>query len=140
MHELSIACELIDIASRNARARGATRVTRIDCRVGIFTQVDPRLLAEAFEIARSQTPCAAAGLHIESVPARAACTRCGRAYAMHRFEDLCPACGSPGRWLRGGDELELAAIELEIDDEDRSRPQSAGPQRAGGAGQSQAIR
>lgn len=118
MHEFSIAQGLIDAATSAARQAGARSVTVLRCRIGIMRQVDDRLLTEAFELAREGGLCSAAVLDIEKVPLRAQCAACDKPFDVDDWNWRCPTCGAESRGLVGGDELELTAIEAEVDDED----------------------
>lgn len=66
MHEYTIACAIVDRASREARQHGSERVRKLCLRVGTYSAVEPALLESAFEFARMDTPCADAELEITS--------------------------------------------------------------------------
>ena len=113
MHELSIALALIDVAAAESRRAGATRVSRVRCRVGELRQIEDALLREAFDVAREGTCCGAAELIIEKAPLRAWCPRCRAAFAVQQWRWNCPECGVEGEPRAGGDELELLSIDVE---------------------------
>lgn len=115
MHEFSIARALVDLACEQARSAGLSSVTRVKCRIGELRQVEPDMLDDAFEAVRGGTACSAAVLEMESVRLRAECPQCHRVYPVQVWEWHCPACGTAGRPLEGGDELELVAIQGRID-------------------------
>lgn len=124
MHELSIACSLVEEAAREASRAGAGSVTKLRCRIGELRQIDSMFLAEAFEIASSGTVCDRAELCVEKSPVRALCPQCHRRFAVRNWVWKCPACGSEGTEPVGGDELELLSLEAEVHDEDRSDTKS----------------
>lgn len=113
MHELSIAMSLVELASERARRAGAARVTRLKLRIGALRGIEGESMRQAFEAARIDSPCGDAELRIENVPLRARCRDCGAQYEIEGAEWACPACGSDGELLDGGDELQLASIEVE---------------------------
>lgn len=113
MHELSIAKALIDLASDQARAHGASRVTRIRVRLGVLAGV-MRPLYFCFDAAAAGTACEGARLEIEEVPVTLWCPSCedvGAPTAMYSFR--CPSCGMPTSHVRSGREMQLVAIEVD---------------------------
>ena len=124
MHELSISQAIVDTAVRHASGR---RVTLVSLRLGTLRQVVPESLSFYFEIVARETLCAGAELEHELVTALLRCPDCGREWdpappplATHEaaagIPELpgfrCPACGTPGEVVAGG-ELEVESIEVE---------------------------
>ncbi len=125
MHELSVCQALLDQVRGIATERGATAVSRVVLRVGPLSGVEPRLLEQAFPIARAGTVAADAELVIEELPLRVRCRQCGA-------ESLCAAnrlvCGQCGDWhtqLLSGDELLLASVELLEEEKTCATPAAA---------------
>lgn len=116
MHEFSIAQGLIEAATAEARRVGATRVTRLKCRIGSLRQVDDTLLQEAFAIVCQGTLCDSALLMIEKTSMRAMCPKCQSPFDIHGWEWCCPTCGTLGQQGTGGDELDLLSLDAEIPD------------------------
>lgn len=123
MHEFSLARNLVELACAEAAAAGARRVRQLHCRAGVLRQVDEVLMQGAFEIARCGTLCEGATLTIEKTRMTARCPSCGERFAVHEWNSDCPACGTAGTDLAGGDELELTSIEVEKDDDDPGGPE-----------------
>ena len=112
MHEYAVVRALMDRVEQEARARRALRVHRVQVRLGEAAGVDGALLATAFRTYREAEGGAVPELAIVPVPARWACTGCGR--EVSRGEVLqCAACGLPAR-LTEGDEILLERIEMEV--------------------------
>ena len=118
MHELSIAQSMLEIAEAEARRHGATKITRIDCRIGCLRQADTALLSEAFELARIGTAAAEASLAVATVGMKLDCSACGGHADLDGWQFECPSCGSTDIQLSGGDDIELTSLELEIPDGD----------------------
>lgn len=112
MHEYSLAIALVELASREARARGASTVHRVTVRIGPLSGVEPDLLKTAYGLLRAGTLCAEAelGLAVENVVWR--CEACGEVLVPGTAL-CCPDCGLPAR-LAGGDALVLERIEMEV--------------------------
>ena len=113
MHEFSIVQSLLDVTVAEAKRAGATRVLRLNCRIGSLRQVDDRLISEAFELLCRGTICEDAELRIEKTYLRARCSRCQQSFDVRDWNWHCPECGGEGSALGGGDELELTFIEAE---------------------------
>ena len=113
MHEFAIASSLVEAATAEARRAGASRVTRLTCRIGVLRQVEEHLLTEAFELARQGSLCESATLTVEKIHMRARCPQCSREYAVYNWEWNSPCCGAEATGVIGGDELDLVSIEAE---------------------------
>ena len=114
MHEYSIVQSLMDRAESEAAARGATVVRALTVRIGELSGVEPVLLQTAFETFVEKTICEGAALKIIRVPVTWACPRCEEPIAPGTFLQ-CPKCAVPAT-LRGGDEIILERIEMEVPD------------------------
>ncbi|MHC5001923.1 MAG: hydrogenase maturation nickel metallochaperone HypA [Planctomycetota bacterium] len=113
MHELSIAHNLIELASETAAANGADRVVSLQVRVGDLSGVVVEALEFAFEVAREDTPCRNATLVIERVPATVRCPACHAPKTLERLHCFrCPDCDSLAPELLSGRELDLVSIEV----------------------------
>jgi hydrogenase nickel incorporation protein HypA/HybF len=113
VHELSIARDLIDLATEQAARAGASRVVRIRLRLGALAGVIPPALRTAFEAARRGTGADGAVLDVEDVAAAIYCVPCGAEQVLASVQSRrCPVCGTPAESLIAGEELELAEIEV----------------------------
>lgn len=115
MHELTVAMALVDAAEAEARRVGATRISRIGCRIGLLRQVDADLLREAFAVARRGAT-ANATLEVQTDGLRLRCRTCGVECQVDAFAAWCPRCRSEDVELRGGDALELTTLDLELEE------------------------
>jgi hydrogenase nickel incorporation protein HypA/HybF len=112
MHEFSIGQALMERIEAEAAARGATAVHRVRLTIGDQSGVEPDLLTTAFDILKEHGLCHGAALDIERVPARWACSSCGRDIPPGEIL-RCGACGAIAR-LVSGDEIVLAQLEMEV--------------------------
>ena len=112
MHELYVCQALIDQVETIALEQKAIRVETIYLGIGPLSGVEPRLLEQAFFIARAGTVADDAQLNITSLPIRVSCHKCGH------VTDALPArliCGDCRHWhtqLISGDEMQLERVEL----------------------------
>jgi hydrogenase nickel incorporation protein HypA/HybF len=108
MHELAIACDIVQTV---AQAAGTGRVTRIVLEIGALSLVLPDALRFCFDLAAADTSVAGAELAIVETPGRARCRACGGEVLLQRPFGRC-ACGeSDLAWL-GGDELIIKTVEV----------------------------
>ena len=118
MHELSIAMNLIDIACEESRARNDAVVHAVHVKVGQLSGVVSEALCSAFEIAREQTVLAETRLVIEDAPVKVDCPTCGGEQLADSIQSLhCSVCGTIAPDITQGLELEVVALELEVEDQ-----------------------
>jgi len=117
MHELSIACELVELVEKTARDAGAEAVVSVQLRLGQFAGVEVEALRTGFLTAVEGTLLRAARLEIEESPMRGWCSQCGVEREPVDTQWLaCPLCLAPLERLQGGREIEVVSIELTVPD------------------------
>lgn len=116
MHELSICQDLIGQVTGLARKHRARSVACVHVQIGMLAGVEPLLLESAFSIARAGTVADQAGMITEIVPPLVFCRACGTEAEVGPSNLCCPACGSDDTRLIRGEELILARVELEVDE------------------------
>src|SRR3990172_367701 len=112
MHELSVCQALLTQVTDLSRAQRANVVHKIVIRVGPLAGVEPKLLVQAFPLARAGTLAEAAELVIEELPLRVRCETCGTESTVLPNRLVCGACGDWHTQLVSGDEMLLASVEL----------------------------
>jgi len=112
MHEASIIESVLETATAEARKAGAVRIERLRLRVGILSGVVPEALEFAFAALKCDTIAAAATLEIQTVPATFRCLDCGTRPELAEMMFTCPACSGPLVVDSGGNQLELAQLEV----------------------------
>ncbi len=114
MHELSIAQNIVEIASDSARQAGATKITEVRLKLGQFSGVVRSALDFCYEIATHDTLLEGSRLVVKELPIIIFCAHCQR---RHELPDVqcfrCPACQTPSSDIRQGTELEIESIEIE---------------------------
>jgi hydrogenase nickel incorporation protein HypA/HybF len=113
MHELSIACSLVDVAQENFPGPG--RIVSMSVRVGALSGVVPEALSFVFPVATQGTPAEGAQLELELVPALGLCPECGYQGSLQEIFEACPACAAWPMQVTGGRELQL--VQMEVDDD-----------------------
>lgn len=123
MHELGIASAILDTVNAEMQDRGGARPQRVGLRIGELAAVDPEALRFAFEVLTQDSDYSGLALDFEICPLRHRCRDCDHAFDVKDYVFVCPRCGSLHTECIGGDELELAYLEVE-DGESAARTQS----------------
>ena len=118
MHELSIACDLVHQICNALKQYPGSKVETITVAVGVYSGVDPEALRTAFPFAADGTSVRDAELVITAVEPSFTCHSCGASY-REAGGTACPACGSTDMELTAGRELEITALELLNDENER---------------------
>ena len=113
MHELGIATSILQAAREEARRRPGAHLRAIRVRVGELSGVNADALSFCFEAVARDGKLGQVKLEIESCPRRQHCPRCDQTFAVVEYDLKCPRCGTPETEFAGGDELELASLEME---------------------------
>ena len=124
MHELGIATSILETIQAEARKHGDVRPRCIGLRIGELVAIDPAALRFAFEVLTRETDLEGLALEIEMCPRRHRCCTCAEVFEVKDFAFACPRCGASRTECIGGDELDLAYMEVE-DEPHSARPQSA---------------
>jgi hydrogenase nickel incorporation protein HypA/HybF len=113
MHELSIACDLVEIAEAAAQNAHAERVVVVYLKVGILAGVVKEALLFGYDTVTKGTLLEGSRLEIEDVPLVVFCSICQCESQLASIQGLeCPMCGNPLIEIRQGKELELTSMEI----------------------------
>jgi hydrogenase nickel incorporation protein HypA/HybF len=113
MHEVGIAAAIIEVGQSEVSRRPGSKLLRIGVRIGILSGVDHDALRFAFKALVAGTAMEPLDVAIEECQRRNRCQHCDRDFESSVFDALCPKCGSRDVLLIGGDELDVAFVELE---------------------------
>jgi hydrogenase nickel incorporation protein HypA/HybF len=123
MHEMGIALSVLDSLEEEARRFPDGRIAKVGLRIGELAGVDAGAVSFCLEAATRGTEWEAVTFEIESSPRRHRCERCQRTFVVAEYGMNCPECGDSQTVFAGGDELELAYLEVE-----RNEPCGVGAQ------------
>lgn len=114
MHELSIALNMVDIASETARQNGGGRVRKLYLKLGALSGVARDALEFSWELACADVAALeGARLVIEEVPVVVRCAECRRDGALETINKMvCPNCRAFASTIVAGRELEITALEI----------------------------
>lgn len=136
MHEIGIVTGILESVTRVARDAGASRICKVNLRIGTMREVVPEAMDLAWEVYCEDDPLTdGCELAVEEVRPQSACSACGATFSHDRFHLKCPVCGSADTRLLHGRELDIVSIEVEHpDDSDGADGGGADTEGAGSAG------
>lgn len=113
MHELSIACSIVDTVIENLPDANS-RPTRIYLKIGALSGVVRDALLFSFDVATADTRAAGATLEIEEVPVIIHCADCDLDTTLDGVPIFkCGKCGGLTGDIRQGKEMEIVSFEVE---------------------------
>lgn len=113
MHELGIANSVLEAVQTEAARHPGAVVRKVAVTVGELAGVDPEALAFGFEALTTGTEWQHLVLEIQTRPRVHRCPACGLNFRVIDYQFACPECGASPTECAGGDELELAYLEME---------------------------
>jgi len=113
MHELSIAEAVVQAVRREALRCPDSRPLRIGLKIGELTAVDGDSLQFCFAAIVKGTDLDGLQLAIEVCPRRQRCLSCEQEFVVRDYDLRCPQCSHDRSECIGGDELDLAYLEVE---------------------------
>jgi hydrogenase nickel incorporation protein HypA/HybF len=113
MHELGIAASVLQEVQQEAQHHPGVRLRKVKVRVGELSGVNPEALSFSFEVLVRDAGLEPLELEIETCPRRQRCPACQRTLRVADYDLRCPNCGTAETEFAGGDELELASLEME---------------------------
>lgn len=113
MHELSIAINIVDIVTEEAKKAQSSSITEIEIEIGSMSGIIIEALDFAMEEAVKGTCLNNAKLNFTEIKAEANCSKCEKQFEVDDFFAVCPKCGSFETDIIKGKELKIKRIILE---------------------------
>jgi len=110
MHELSLATEVIELASREAGKNDITSLSGIVIEVGDLSGVEADIFQSALEMIVKDTILEHAVVQLVRTPGKGFCNACKREFEMHDRMGFCDVCGSFPSVISGGQEFRVLSI------------------------------
>jgi hydrogenase nickel incorporation protein HypA/HybF len=115
MHELSIAQSIVEVATESAVRANATRVLKVNLRLGALSGVVKDSLLFCYDLSTQDTMLEGSSLEFVELPVIIHCAQCAEDRELPGIRQFrCPVCGTPSGDVRQGQELEIGSLELEI--------------------------
>lgn len=113
MHELSIACSIVETVEENLPTERA-KATKINLKIGKLSGVVKDALLFSFEIAAEGTRVEGAQIEIEELPVLVFCRKCGESSELGSPPIFrCLICSESTAELIQGKEMEIVSIEFD---------------------------
>ncbi len=112
MHEFSIVQDLLVMCEKNAADNDATKITKVEVKIGKLSGVEPHLLQTAFDTFKEKTICDGAEFLIRIQSLVVKCIDCGQESTLEKNTFACPKCEGPVEVLDGED-MYLMRLEME---------------------------
>lgn len=112
MHELSIAVNIVDIVTEEARKVNSSSISEVEIEIGSMSGVIIEALNFAIEEAVKNTCLINAKIKFTEVIAEAKCCKCENDFKVDDFFAVCPKCGSFETDIKKGKELKIKKIIL----------------------------
>jgi len=113
MHEMSIAMNVVEIATETAVQNKAKKINRIELDVGALSGIVADALEFCFESACKGTMAENAELHLNIIQAEAKCESCGHEFKTREMVSQCAKCKEMVFCINGGKELRVKAINVD---------------------------
>jgi len=133
LHELSIACEILEQVMATATEHGATEVKHVTLQIGRLSHTNPEQLSFCFKAIAEDSIAKDADFIVEMIPPSLECEcgytgpidekqiqeNCGFTSELLAYAAVmdCPICGKHAR-ITGGRELIIKSIEIETENQD----------------------
>jgi len=113
MHELGLATNILETVRLELARRNGARAVKVKLRVGELSAVDRDSLQFCFESLVKDTDLDSLELAIDWRPHTHRCQACEAVFEVVDYNLVCPHCASADTRFAGGDELEIAYLEIE---------------------------
>ena len=110
---MSIAAAVLDGLRAEAEGRPGQRPVRAGLRIGELSGVEPEALRFCLEVLVSGTDLESLAFELEVCPWQRRCRHCNTTFRVIDYNLACASCGSSETDAAGGDQMELAYLELE---------------------------
>jgi hydrogenase nickel incorporation protein HypA/HybF len=112
MHELSIAINIIEIASEQAKVNNLSVIDEIEIEVGELSGVEIEALKFVMEIATKETILENSRTIFTLIPGLARCLICSEEFITNSFFTQCPECKQFKSQIIQGQELRVKSLNV----------------------------
>ncbi len=113
MHETSIVNSIMRTLELEFEAEKLAKLSGIYLKVGILSNIEPRLLHNAYSAFHLTNPgYPDAELHIESTELKIQCNACNHITQVKNYRFICENCGLPSKNVIQGEEMLIHKVEF----------------------------
>lgn len=117
MHEFGLIDGVVKVVKKSAQEAHARAVLEVRLRIGDMMEAQEDSLQFAYEVLSEGSLLEGSTLKVIRVAPRSHCIECGYEFEHSRFDVRCPRCNSSLTTLIAGREFEIAAIDIELDED-----------------------
>ncbi len=110
MHEFSLAMNVVELAEKEAKNHGVSKILEIEIEVGDLSGIEPETFQSALGIAVEKTLLEKTLIRINRIPGRGVCSECNKEYEMRERLALCPVCNGFPSEISGGMEFRVISL------------------------------
>ena len=112
MHEYSVVQALLNQCEEHAKQNGATKVTKVICKIGVMSGIEVHLLQVAFDTFKEGTMCSEALLVLNTQKLKLKCKDCGHVFEVDEVRYFCIKCESLRVKVVDGEDMYLMSLEM----------------------------
>ncbi|OUN70860.1 hydrogenase maturation nickel metallochaperone HypA [Barnesiella sp. An55] len=116
MHELSLACSVVELVDNELHRHGGGALRTVEVTVGDLSGVDCEAFAYSLQMILDRRY-AGVRVALTRVSPRARCLTCGGMFEPASIYTPCPHCGSYSTQLLEGQEFRLSSLTVEADED-----------------------
>ena len=112
MHEYSVVQALLNQCEEHAKQNGATKVTKVICKIGVMSGIEVHLLQVAFDTFKEGTMCSEALLVLNTQKLKLKCKDCSHVFEVDEVRYFCIKCESLRVKVVDGEDMYLMSLEM----------------------------
>lgn len=114
MHEISLIRNIFNTLESEFSQEELDRLTRIDLKVGLLSNVEPLLMQNALAaVTQAEEKFQEVKLEIEVIPIEVYCKECDVNSEIHNYKFVCNVCNKPNNNVVRGTELLIHRVHFE---------------------------
>ncbi len=110
MHEMSVALNIIDIATEQATKENAAKILEVELDIGTLSGIELESMQFALDISVKGTLLENSKIKINKIKARAKCSDCKNEFEALNLFNSCPECNSYNTIILKGRELQVKSL------------------------------
>lgn len=119
MHEISLVRNIFNTLEAEFSRGELDRLTAIDLKVGLLSNVEPLLMQNAFEAVKTaEEKFRGVALNIETIPVEIYCGECDAHSVIENYKFACKSCGKPNNNVVKGLELLIHRVHFVAEEHD----------------------
>lgn len=111
MHEMSIAINIFEIVSFEAKKNNLKKISKVKLKIGEMANIVPECLESSWNILVEDTLANGSKLEYDYIPVKGKCRECSFDFEIKNVVFLCPKCKSPDIKVTAGEELDIEYVE-----------------------------